>query len=300
MPHGRSAGAAGDARAINRRWRRLAGDAGAVVVKAANLPQIERYLASQSVRCSDRLRGCTASSSPPRPEPLCVPHSDGRMPLYRESARARHESTYQHMHSDQRPPSLLVVQSQALSQDAQHGERHAVGRPLAVAERRQLSQSVTPTQGLYVEVSSLGTAISCLPSCLSPDPFAAQSRLQPASVPFRTKPQITPQKLRPLTCLTSLESTTLPSGCQLKSMWSPGSMLSAIVHSIQTSCGRCVQAFVPYGNASVAGALPIPASLQPSSVATAPNVSYPDVAASDLFNLARGAKTYFGLRFTGE
>ena len=63
--------------------------------------------------------------------------------------------------------------------------------------------------------------------------------------------------------------------------------------------GLYVQAFVPYGSASKAAALPIPASLQPSSVAFATNISYPDVASSGLFSLARGATTYFGLRFTG-
>ncbi len=57
---------------------------------------------------------------------------------------------------------------------------------------------------------------------------------------------------------------------------------------------------MPYGNLTVAGALPIPASLQPSSVATAPNISYPDSLASGLLGLARGTKEYFGLRFTGE
>ena len=61
-----------------------------------------------------------------------------------------------------------------------------------------------------------------------------------------------------------------------------------------------VQAFVPYGSASSAGAMPISASAKPSSVATAPNISYPDVAASALFILARNTTTYFGLRFTGE
>ena len=61
-----------------------------------------------------------------------------------------------------------------------------------------------------------------------------------------------------------------------------------------------MQAFVPYGTASKTAALPIPASLQPSAVAFAPNISYPDVAASALYGLAGGAQTYFGLRFTGE
>ncbi len=47
-------------------------------------------------------------------------------------------------------------------------------------------------------------------------------------------------------------------------------------------------------------ALPIPASLQPSSVAAAPNISYPDSAASDLFSFTSNVTKYFGLRFTGE
>ena len=64
--------------------------------------------------------------------------------------------------------------------------------------------------------------------------------------------------------------------------------------------GLYVQAFVPYGSASKTAALPIPASLRPSAVAFAPNVSYPDVAASALFGFAGGATTYFGLRFLGE
>jgi len=64
--------------------------------------------------------------------------------------------------------------------------------------------------------------------------------------------------------------------------------------------GLYVQAFLSYGSASKTAALPIPASLQPTSVAFAPNVSYPDVAASALFGLAGGATTYFGLRFTGD
>jgi len=62
----------------------------------------------------------------------------------------------------------------------------------------------------------------------------------------------------------------------------------------------CAQVFQSYGNASVTAALPIPASLQPSSVATAPNISYPDSAASDLYSFTGNVTKYFGLRFTGE
>jgi len=64
--------------------------------------------------------------------------------------------------------------------------------------------------------------------------------------------------------------------------------------------GLYVQAYVPYGSSSKTATLPIPASLQPSFTGTVPNISYPDVATSALFNLAGGATTYFGLRFTGE
>ena len=85
-------------------------------------------------------------------------------------------------------------------------------------------------------------------------------------------------------------------GITCSEAWSSDSLKLA---AASTTCGICVQAFVPYGSASVAGALPIPASLQPSSVAAAPNISFPDVTASALFSLARGATTYFGLRFTG-
>ena len=60
------------------------------------------------------------------------------------------------------------------------------------------------------------------------------------------------------------------------------------------------QAFVPYGNVTVTAALPIPTSLQPKFVASASNISYADIAASDLLKFAGGATTYFGLRFTGE
>ena len=63
--------------------------------------------------------------------------------------------------------------------------------------------------------------------------------------------------------------------------------------------GLYVQAYVPYGSSSKTAALPIPATLQPNYSGTASNISYPDVATSDLFSLAGGATTYFGLRFTG-
>ena len=63
--------------------------------------------------------------------------------------------------------------------------------------------------------------------------------------------------------------------------------------------GLYVQAYVPYGSSSKTAALPISASLQPSYVATVPNITYPDVTTSNLFNLAGSAMTYFGLRFTG-
>ena len=46
--------------------------------------------------------------------------------------------------------------------------------------------------------------------------------------------------------------------------------------------------------------MPIPAGLQPSRTGSAPNISYPDSTNSSLFQLAGGATTYFGLRFSGE
>ena len=45
--------------------------------------------------------------------------------------------------------------------------------------------------------------------------------------------------------------------------------------------------------------LPFPASAQPSAVATAPNVSYPDSNSSGVMALAH-ATTNFGLRFSGD
>jgi len=44
--------------------------------------------------------------------------------------------------------------------------------------------------------------------------------------------------------------------------------------------------------------LPFPASAQPSAVATAPNVSYPESNSSGVMALAH-ATTDFGLRFSG-
>lgn len=55
-----------------------------------------------------------------------------------------------------------------------------------------------------------------------------------------------------------------------------------------------------YGSLSQVASLPIPRSLRATRTSTAPNISYPESANSDLFSLAGGTTTYFGLRFTGE
>ena len=57
---------------------------------------------------------------------------------------------------------------------------------------------------------------------------------------------------------------------------------------------------MPYGSVTATATLPIPTSLQPSFVGSASDISYPDVASSDLFSFAGGATNHFGLRFTGE
>ena len=54
-----------------------------------------------------------------------------------------------------------------------------------------------------------------------------------------------------------------------------------------------------YGNSSVPPVLPIPASLQPTRVTTAANISYASSTTVGLVQLA-GATSYFGLRFSGE
>ena len=56
------------------------------------------------------------------------------------------------------------------------------------------------------------------------------------------------------------------------------------------------QVFNPYNSPY---ALPFPASAQPSAVATAPNVSYPESNSSGVMALAH-ATTNFGLRFSGD
>jgi len=53
--------------------------------------------------------------------------------------------------------------------------------------------------------------------------------------------------------------------------------------------------FIPYNSPYT---LPFPASLQPSAVTTAPNVSYPQSNSSGVMALAH-ATTNFGLRFSG-
>jgi len=58
----------------------------------------------------------------------------------------------------------------------------------------------------------------------------------------------------------------------------------------------CMQVYSPYGRPYT---LPIPTTLKPSAVRTAPNVSYPDAISGGLFALAN-ASTDFGLRFSGE
>ncbi len=63
--------------------------------------------------------------------------------------------------------------------------------------------------------------------------------------------------------------------------------------------GLYVEVFPGYGNASVPAVLPIPSSLKPARVTTAPNVSYASASTGGVFTLA-GATTYFGLRFSGE
>ena len=60
--------------------------------------------------------------------------------------------------------------------------------------------------------------------------------------------------------------------------------------------GVNLQAYVPYNTPYP---LPISTSKQPKYVGQVSTISFPDVNTSALFALAGGAKTNFGLRFTG-
>ena len=58
-----------------------------------------------------------------------------------------------------------------------------------------------------------------------------------------------------------------------------------------------LQVYNPYGRPYT---LPIPTTLQPSAVKTAPNVSYPDASTGGGLMALANASTNFGLRFSGE
>lgn len=109
-----------------------------------------------------RVCGCPASCSPP----FCVPQSEGCAPLMvnlRTHDRSPSTTLPTHALGRAGRHHCWSLQPQAPSQDARHGERHAAARPLAVAERRQLSQSAA-TQGLYVEVRfHVKTTSACQP-----------------------------------------------------------------------------------------------------------------------------------------